>query len=155
MPRKTYNEKLHSAGELPKIEDISAKPESVARFGGTKLLVAAPLQYNGIMARVPEGRVLTADRIRAYLAAQAGADATCPLTAGIFINICAHASEERGGAGPIPWWRTLKSGGELNEKNPGGVEGQRLLLEAEGHEVFQKGKRWLVRGYEAAQWEIA
>jgi len=164
MPRKTYNEKLHSAGELPKIEDISAKPESVARFGGTKLLVAAPLQYNDIMARVPEGRVVTADRIRAYLAAQAGADATCPLTAGIFINICAHASEERseasitegrGGAGPIPWWRTLKPGGELNEKYPGGVEGQRLLLEAEGHEVFQKGKRWLVRGYEEALWEIA
>jgi hypothetical protein len=82
MPRKTYNEKLHSPGELPKIEDLSAKPEAVARFGGTQLLVAAPMQYNDIMSRVPEGRVITADRIRAYLAAQAGADTTCPLTAG-------------------------------------------------------------------------
>ena len=155
MPRKTYNEKLHSSGELPKIEDISAKPESIARFGGTRLLVAAPLQYNYVMAQVPEGRVITADRVRAYLAAQTGADATCPLTAGIFINICAHASEERGGVDSIPWWRMLKSGGELNEKYPGGIDGQKLLLEAEGHEVFQKGKRWFVRSYEKKLWNIA
>ena len=171
MPRKTYNEKLHNAGELPKIEDISEKPEAVARFGGTRLLVAAPLQYNDIMARVPQGRVLTADRLRARLAMQAGADATCPLTAGIFINICAHASEERSvaattggssvaattggssGDDPIPWWRTLKAGGELNEKYPGGIGEQKLLLEAEGHEVFQKGKRWFVRGWEGKLWE--
>ena len=161
MPRKTYNEKLHSPGELPKIEDLSAKPEAVSRYGGTQLLVAAPMQYNDIMACVPEGRVITADRIRAHLAAQAGADATCPLTAGIFINICAHASEERsaaattgGSEGDIPWWRTLKAGGELNEKYPGGIEAQKLLLEGEGHEVFQKGKRWFVRGYEDAMWNI-
>jgi len=154
MPRKTYNEKLNNSGELPKIEDLTAKPESIARFGGTKLLVAAPLQYNRIMARVPEGRVITADRLRAYLAVQAGADATCPLTAGIFVNICAHASEERGGAQPIPWWRTLKSGGELNGKYPGGIDGQKMLLEAEGHVVFQRGKRWFLRGYEEVLWEI-
>ncbi|MCL2299274.1 MAG: MGMT family protein [Firmicutes bacterium] len=152
MPRKTYNEKLHSPGELPKIEDLSAKPEAVSRYGGTKLLVAAPMQYNDIMARVPEGQVITADGIRTHLAAQAGADATCPLTAGIFINICAHASEERGG--DIPWWRTLKAGGELNEKYPGGIEAQKLLLEGEGHEVVQKGKRWFVRGFKDAMWNI-
>ena len=147
MPKKTYNEKLRSPGDLPKIEDLSDKPQAVAHYGGAKLLIAAPMQYNDLMARVPEGRVITADRLRAHLAAQAGADATCPLTAGLFINICAHASEERGDD-PIPWWRTLKAGGELNEKYPGGVEAQKLFLEAEGHEVFQRGKRWFVRGYE-------
>ena len=155
MPRKTCNEKLQSSGELPKIEDLSAKPESIARFGGTQLLVAAPLQYNAVMAGVPEGRVITADRLRVHLAKQAGANATCPLTAGIFINICAHASEERGGVDPVPWWRTLKANGELNEKFPGGVDGQKLLLEAEGHEIFQKGKRWFMRGYEERLWEVA
>jgi len=61
MPRKTYNEKLHSPGELPKIEDLSAKPEAVSRYGGTQLLVATPMQYNDIMACVPEGRVITAE----------------------------------------------------------------------------------------------
>jgi len=87
------------------------------------MLIAAPMQYNEIMSRVPQGKVITADRIRAYLAKKAGADVTCPLTAGIFVNICAHASEERADA-KIPWWRTLKSKGELNEKYPGGISGE-------------------------------
>jgi len=147
MAKKTYNEKLNSPGELPKIEDLSDKPESIKRFGGTKLLVAAPMQYNDIMAKIPEGKLTTGDRIREYLAAQAGADATCPLTAGIFTNICAHASEERSD-NKIPWWRTLKAKGELNEKYPGGIDGQKLLLEMEGHTAIQKGKRYFVENYE-------
>jgi len=147
MAKKTYNEKLCSANGLPKIEDISGQPGAVARYGGTRMLIAAPMQYNEIMARVPEGKVITTDRIRAALAAQAGADFTCPLTAGIFVNICTHASEERAD-GKIPWWRTLKAQGELNEKYPGGLAAQRLLLEMEGHEVVQRGKRCFVQGFE-------
>lgn len=152
--KKTYNEKLlHNTNGLPKIEDLSCKPELVSRYGGAKLLIAAPMQYNEIMARVPEGKVITADRIRAYLARQAGADVTCALTAGLFINICAHASAERD-HDKIPYWRTLKSNGELNEKYPEGVEGQKLRLEIEGHEVIQKGKRYFVKDYESKLWEI-
>ena len=147
MVKKTYNQKLNSPGDLPQIEDLSAKPESMAKFGGTKLLVAAPMQYNEVMARVPMDKVITADRIRTYLAKQAGVDATCPLTAGIFINICAHASEERD-ADKIPWWRTLKAKGELNEKYPGGIDFHKALLEDEGHSVVQKGKRYFVDRYE-------
>ena len=147
MAKKTYNEKLNNSGNLPQIGDLSEKPDSMARFGGTKLLVAAPLQYNEIMAKIPDGKLITTDRIRNHLAKQSDADATCPLTAGIFINICAHASEERGD-NKIPWWRTLKTKGELNEKYPGGIDGQKLLLEMDGHTVVQKGKRYFVANYE-------
>ena len=70
------------------------------------------------------------------------------MTAGIFINICAHASEERSD-NKIPWWRTLKAKGELNEKYPGGIDAQKLLLEMEGHTVIQKGKRYFVEDYES------
>ena len=147
MAKKTYNEKLNSLGDLPKIEDLSDKPEAMKRMGGAKMLIAAPMQYNEIMASIPEDKLTTVDRIRAYLAAQAGADVTCPLTAGIFTNICAHASEERD-RDKIPWWRTLKAKGELNEKYPGGIDGQKLLLEMEGRIVVQKGKRYFVAGYE-------
>jgi hypothetical protein len=147
MPRKTYNEKLNTSGNLPKAEDLSDKPEAAARLGGMKMLVAAPLQYNELMAHIPSGRLITVDRIRSYLAARSGADVTCPLTAGIFTNICAHASVERG-HDPIPYWRTLKTGGELNEKYPEGIDGQKLLLETEGHTVIQKGKRYFVQDYE-------
>ena len=147
MAKKTYNEKLNNSGNLPEIEDLTGKPNSIAKFGGTKLLIAAPLQYNEIMSGVPKGKLITSDRIRAYLAKQADADATCPLTAGIFINICAHAGEERND-NKIPWWRTLKTKGELNEKFPGGIDGHKLLLEMEGHTVIQKGKRYFVENYE-------
>ena len=41
-----------------------------------------------------------------------------------------------------PWWRTLKTSGELNPKYPGGVAAQSKLLKAEGHEIIPgKGKK--------------
>ena len=149
MAKKSYNEKLNSPGDLPKIEDLSDKPEAVKRMGGARMLIAAPLQYNEIMAGVPAEGLITSDRIRTYLASGSGADTTCPLTAGIFINVCAHASEERSES-KIPWWRTLKARGELNEKYPGGIELQKRMLEMEGHTVIQKGKRYFVKDYEGS-----
>jgi len=147
MARKTYNEKMNNSGNLPEVKDISDQPEAVKRFGGAKMLIAAPLQYNEVMEKVATGKVVTIDRVRALLASKAKADCTCPLTAGIFTNICANASEERTEK-QIPWWRTLKTKGELNEKYPGGIVTQKMLLEAEGHTVIQKGKRYFVEDFE-------
>ena len=147
MARKTYNEKLHNPGDLPKIEDLSEKQGGRAWFAGAKMLIAAPMQYNELMAKIPEGKVTTVELIRAHLAKEAGADVTCPLTAGIFTNVCAHASVERS-ENKIPYWRTLKSKGELNEKYPDGIDGQKLFLEMEGHTVIQKGRRYFVRDFE-------
>ena len=90
--------------------------------------------------------VITSDYIRRYLAKKHGADNTCPLTAGIFINIAAKASIERG-ADETPYWRTLKKDGELNEKYPEGIDGQKFHLEIEGLTVIQKGKRYFVKDY--------
>lgn len=45
-----------------------------------------------------------------------------------------------------PWWCTLKTGGELNFKNPGGPDRQRETLEDEGHTVVLRGSRWFVEG---------
>lgn len=48
-----------------------------------------------------------------------------------------------------PYWRTLKQGGVLNEKYPGGIEGQVKKLEEEGHIVIPKGKKnFMVADYE-------
>jgi len=152
MAKKTYNEKLNSPGDLPKIEKLDDKTRKW-NMNGDKMLIAAPLQYNEVMARIPEGKIVTVDRIRAYLAAQAGADVTCPLTAGIFTNICANASTERD-SDKIPYWRTLKAKGELNEKYPEGIDGQKLLLELEGHIVIQKGKRYFVQDFEDKLFEL-
>ncbi len=91
-------------------------------------------------------------QIRAYLAKHNGADFTEPITAGIFVSIAAWASAQRDGD-ETPYWRTLKAGGELNPKYPGGVEAQRQRLEAEGHTVVAKGRthvRYVVKDYEQA-----
>lgn len=87
------------------------------------------------------------------LAKKHHADYTCQLTAGIFINIVAHASDERG-IDETPYWRTLKKGGELNEKYPGGIKKQMERLQSEGHTVIQKGKRYFVKDYEQHLFEI-
>jgi len=146
VARKSYNEKLHDSKDMPVIKELT-DPKAIARYGGPKMLIAPPLAYDEIMAKVPAGKLLTADSIREYLAKKHQADFTCPLTAGIFMNIVAYASEERG-VEETPYWRTLKKDGELNPKYPGGIEKQQELLEAEGHTVIQRGKRFFVHDYQ-------
>ena len=153
MARKTYNQKLNASKDMPRVETLT-DPAAVARYGGEKMLLAPPLAYDALMKTVPEGSITTSDRIRARLAREHGADFTCPLTAGIFINVAAHASDERGESEPTPWFRTLRKDGELNEKYPGGLENHRALLEAEGHEVVARGKRLFVRDYETKLWQM-
>ncbi|MCL2849939.1 MAG: MGMT family protein [Micrococcales bacterium] len=147
MARKSYDEKLQGPPTLPKVTTVD--PAQAVRHGGPRMLVAAPLQYDAVMSQVPEGQVTTVDRIRAHLAAAADADFTCPLTAGIFVNIVAHAAEERTDR-PVPWWRTLKTNGELNPKYPGGVEAHKAHLEAEGHTICQRGNRYVLDNLDTA-----
>jgi alkylated DNA nucleotide flippase Atl1 len=153
MARKTNNEKLNDNKDMPIVKAVT-DPKAIARFGGERMLIAPPLAYDGIMKMVPEGKIITSDKIREYLAKKHGADYTCQLTAGIFINITAHASEERNGENPTPYFRTLKKDGELNEKYPGGYEKQIAMLESEGHTVIQKGKRYFVEGIENVLWDL-
>ncbi len=152
MARKTFNEKLNDSKNMPVVETIT-DPKSITRYGGKQMLLAPPIEYDEIMKKIPNGKLITADRIRNYLAKKYKADFTCPLTAGIFINIAAHASDERN-KDITPYWRTLRKDGELNEKYPGGIDGQKLLLEKEGHIIIQKGKRFFVSDYEKKLFDL-
>ena len=69
----------------------------------------------------------------------------CTVTTAIFAHMVAHATEEA--QEQTPYWRTLKIGGELNPKYPGGIEAQMARLEAEGHTVVQRGKRNFVEDF--------
>ena len=53
-----------------------------------------------------------------------------------------------------PYWRTLKSKGELNEKYPGGIEAQVIRLEAEGHTIDRRRKTPRVQDFEKALVEV-
>lgn len=155
MARKTFNDKLQDSKDMPKIVVIDNE-KSVERYGGKNMLIAPPLEYNDIMARIPEGKLITIREIREFLAVKYNADFTCPMTAGIFINLSARASCERE-TDQIPFWRTLKSNGELNPKYPGGIEYQKEMLESEGHSIITKGRkniRYFVDEYENNLYEL-
>lgn len=150
MAKKSFNEKLHHSGDLPKVEAVT-DPKAVARFGGVNMAIAPPIDYDEIMRKIPEGKLITSSEIRQVIAEKYHADYTCQMTAGIFINIVANASKEReleGSSDLVPYWRTLKKDGELNEKYPDGIDGQKLLLELEGHEIIKKGQRYFVKDYQ-------
>jgi hypothetical protein len=151
MAKKSFNDKLNDSKNMPEIIEVT-DPKAVARYKGSKMLIAPPLAYDEIMKKVPYGKLLTSDLIRNHLAKRHGADYTCPLTAGIFINIAAHASAERQ-SDKTPYWRTLKKDGELNEKYPDGIDGQKMRLEMEGHTVTQTGKRFFVKDYKDKLYE--
>jgi len=150
MPkRKSWCEKLEDNKGLPQVEEITEKMSK--RWGTGTVVIPAPMEVNEIMRKVPEGKLITINEIRAALAKKHKASIGCPITTGIFAWIAANAAEEqrqRGEKDTTPYWRTLKTGGVINEKYPGGVEGQKKLLEKEGHEVTQKGKKYTVVDYE-------
>ena len=143
--RKSWREKLADDKDCPKV--IHIPPADRARWGGATLVVPAPREVDGLMQRIPKGRVVTINELRRALARQHQAEGGCPITTGIFAWIAAHAAEEALAAGRkrvTPYWRTLKNGGELNAKYPGGIPALRAKLEAEGHQISQKGKRFFV-----------
>jgi alkylated DNA nucleotide flippase Atl1 len=147
--RKTWREKLADDKDLPKVVPITGKMK--ARWGHGTVAIPAPREVDAIMKRVPRGKLITINEIRAVVAQQHGATIGCPICTGIFAWISAHAADEDASAGKkriTPYWRTLKTGGALNPKYPGGVEQLRLRLEAEGHRVMAKGKQLFVVDYE-------
>ncbi len=150
MPaKKSWREKLEDSKDLPKVEQISEK--MAQKWGAGTLVIPAPMEVNDIMKSVPEGKLITINQIRERLAQKHQATIGCPMTTGIFAWIAAHAANEAeldGESRTTPYWRTLKSGGVINEKYPGGIDKQKIFLKLEGHTVVQKGKKFVVKDFE-------
>ena len=147
--RTSWVEKLQDSRNLPKVEQIPEKMNK--RWGTGTIVIPAPLEVDELMRRVPEGKLVTVNLIREALAKKHNATIGCPMTTGIFAWVAANAAEEQKQKGVddvTPYWRTLKTGGELNPKYPGGVEALKKLLEAEGHIIVQKGKKHVVVDYQ-------
>jgi hypothetical protein len=150
MPAKksTWQEKLNDSKGYPKVEEIKGKMSK--KWGTGTVVIPAPIEVDQLMRKVPKGKITTINEIRSALATKHKATIGCPLTTGIFAWISAYAAEEQKQLGKTditPYWRTLKTGGFLNEKYPGGLETQKQLLEQEGHVVIKKGKKYFVKDY--------
>lgn len=135
--KKDFNAMLDNCKDMPKIQVISDE-KTAKKYGGTRMLLAPPKSYDALMKKVPFGKLLTVAQMREHLAKSHNADFTDPMTAGIFVNIAAWASYQRD-TDITPYWRVLKSDGELNAKYPEAIELQKRLLESEGHTVISKG----------------
>ena len=149
--RKSWREKLADDKDLPKVVEITGKMST--RWGTGTICIPAPREVDEIMRQVPKGKLITINQIREIVARKHGASIGCPITTGIFAGIAARAAEEAATEGKkdiTPYWRTLKSKGELNEKYPGGVESQAARLREEGHtiELGKDGKPKRVKDWD-------
>lgn len=149
---RIYHNDNNANGKIQIVTD----EKSIEKYGGNRMYFAPPIDYDRIMKEIPYGKVITIGKVREYFAALNGADFTEPMTAGIFVSIAAWASEQRQEE-KTPYWRTLKTDGELNAKYPGGIEAQKEKLEAEGHTIVEKGrknKKYYVKDYKNVLFDL-
>jgi len=149
--KKSWREKLEDDKDLPRIMVLDENDRK--KWGHGRCVIPAPREVDALMKKVKPGKLITIAELRRALSEKHHTDTACPITTGIFAWIAAHAANEAelaGEAKATPWWRTLKTGGELNPKYPGGVEAAAERLRDEGHTLFQKGERWFVKDYDKA-----
>ena len=155
--KKNWREKLEDKASLPKVLKLETRfpcYNAVHKMGaeaGDEVVLVNPSEVVDIMKQVPEGKLTTIVEICMKLARRHDTKGCCSLTTGIFVMTAANTVEEARQEGKlldIPYWRTLKADGYLNPKYPGGQEAHKKLLEQEGYEVVQKGKKYLVQDFQ-------
>jgi alkylated DNA nucleotide flippase Atl1 len=155
--KKTWQEKMADKKNMPKVLKLEStfpcyKPAvKMGAKAGDQVVLVNPSEVAELMNKVPEGKLVTIYEICKSLARKFKVQACCSLTTGIFIMTAANAAEEaksEGKKSDLPYWRTLKADGFLNEKYPGGAEAHKKLLEKEGYQIIPKGKRYFVENFE-------
>lgn len=119
MPaRKTWLQKLDN-GREPKVvrtdKDFAGVP------AGSDMLVSTPREVDTFLRKIKEGVSMTPAQVRDKLARKHHADASCPVSTGIFLRIAADAAWEEIGQGKdpsevTPFWRVVEPGSALARK---------------------------------------
>ncbi len=145
--KKTWQEKLEEDKVFPKrlkLQPNHPCRRALEKMGakiGDSVVIAPALEVNELMKKVPKGKLLTLEEICKKLARKHKAKYCCTLTTGIFITTAANATKEM--KSDVPYWRTIKNNGELNDKYPSGAERQKKLLENEGHSIIKRGRKYI------------
>jgi hypothetical protein len=149
--KRTFREKLADDKDLPRVQPLTG--DMKRWWGPGTIVLPSAHEVDALMRRVRKGRLTTINHLREVLARRHRATVACPIVTGIHARIAAGAAGEDEADGRrrvTPYWRTLKGGGEVNPKYPGGLGGQRRRLEREGHTVVARGRRLFVRDFERA-----
>jgi len=64
--RKSWREKLADSKDFPKVVEVT--PAMSQKWGTGTVVIPAPLEVDGIMKQVPEGRLIMINQIREMLA---------------------------------------------------------------------------------------
>jgi hypothetical protein len=132
--RKTWREKFYSP-HPPTVAVVDRPMLGIPT--GARMLVANPATVQKFVASIPKGRSKTIPELRAAMAAQFGADTTCPLTTGIFLRIVSEcALEDMASGRPVsevtPFWRAVDPKSGVAKKLSCGVARLEELRRAEG-----------------------
>ena len=69
--RKSWQEKLEDSKDLPRVVEIT--PNISQRWGTGTVCIPAPIEIDGIMKKVPRGKLITINQIREVVAKRHGA----------------------------------------------------------------------------------
>lgn len=126
--KKTWLDKLneHKESKIKRIDidfaDISA---------GSNMFIATPQLIDAYIQEIGIGKHIDLKTLRKDLAIEHNADATCPVTTGIFLRIVAEANYEKLQQGKsieeiTPFWRVIEPNSSLAKKL---TFGQNFLLQ--------------------------
>jgi|SRR5579883_628079 len=111
MPKKSWTDKLND----PTPPSVKPAPIDIAGMrAGEIMLVPTPRLIDDFIRELPAGRDMDVRAMRKALAAQHGAEVTCPIYTGFHLRTIAEAAfeaHERGAplAEITPFWRVIDS----------------------------------------------
>ncbi|HTY47339.1 MAG TPA: MGMT family protein [Methanomassiliicoccales archaeon] len=152
--KKTWQQKLVDRPGYPKVlklEEGFPCYKALHAMGveaGEDVVIVNHGEIVELMRQVPEGKVTTIIQICQEIARRHKVQGCCTLVGGISITTAGNAVEEAASEGKdldIPYWRTLKVNGILNEKFPDGELAQKERLEEEGHVLVKRGKHFAIK----------
>jgi hypothetical protein len=88
---------------------------------GSKMLIATPRIVDAYIRQIPKGKHTSLQQMRKDLAAEYGAQYSCPITSGIFLRIVSELAYEQYQNGmPLqkitPFWRMIDKNAPLAKK---------------------------------------
>jgi hypothetical protein len=116
--KKSWIEK-RDCNKVPHVKIIDKAFSGVPK--GSKLLISSPKEINDFIHTIPKNIQLEPREMRNILAKKHNADATCPVSTGIFLRIVAEAAIEEYNNGKTlneicPFWRIIRPTSTIGKK---------------------------------------
>lgn len=123
--KKTWIEKRDTHSKPHLVKTIDKKFADLEP--GSTMFIATPEIVIEYVKSIPFGNISNTKQMRKDLAAEYGADNTCPVTTGIFLRIAAEAAFEELEKGAsidaiVPFWRIVEPKSPLAKKLACGVQ---------------------------------